>query len=61
HFRINVGTQDRDTSSTVSAVFALLLQNAGYDVEYNLMWNQPHIDADVEGAFEAWVNAICGE
>ncbi|MGN0806746.1 MAG: subtype B tannase [Candidatus Coproplasma sp.] len=59
YFRICVGTQDRDTSPTISAVFALLLQNAGYPVDYNLIWNQPHLDADIAGEFEAWVNDIC--
>lgn len=59
HFRINVGTQDSDTSPTVSAVLALLLKSKGVDTDYNLMWNLPHIDADFEGEFEDWVNSIC--
>lgn len=59
HFRICVGTQDRDTATTVSATLALFLQNQGIDAVYDLFWNQIHTDADLDGAFEAWVDSIC--
>lgn len=60
YFRICVGTQDSDTAPLVSGVFALLLEKAGYDVDYNLIWNMGHTDADYAGALEAWVDSICG-
>ena len=60
YFRITVGTTDPHTSPTVSAVLALLLQNAGVNVEYELMWNQIHTDADTANGFIDWVESICG-
>lgn len=59
HFRITVGTTDPHTSPSISAVFALLLQMSGVDVEYELMWNQLHTDADTATGFIEWVESIC--
>lgn len=60
HFRITVGTTDPHTSPSVSAIFALLLQMSGVDVEYELMWNQIHTDADTATGLIEWVDALCG-
>lgn len=59
HFRINVGSEDSDTSPLVSGIFAILLANAGIDVEYNLEWGFGHIDADYPEDFIDWVDSIC--
>ena len=59
YFRITAGTVDPHTSPTVSAILALLLENAGVNVEYKLMWNQIHTDADTENGFIDWVESIC--
>ncbi len=60
HFRITVGTTDPHTSPSASAIFALLLQMSGVDVEYELMWNQIHTDADTATGLIEWVDALCG-
>lgn len=61
HYRIRVGAQDADTAFTVSMVLALRLQNAGFDsVDYALVWDQPHCEADYPGEVCEWIRHICG-
>jgi acetyl esterase/lipase len=59
YFRINMGTQDADTSCTVSATLALLLQKKGIDAEFNLMWGWGHNDVDTPHGLADWVKSIC--
>ena len=62
HIRIRVGTQDADTSLSVSAVLALSLENkTGADVDYALVWDQPHGNADYDGELVRWIDKICKE
>ena len=60
HIRIRVGTEDGNTSLSVSAVLALALENkTDADVDYALVWAQPHGDADYEGELISWIDSIC--
>lgn len=59
HVRIRVGACDADTSFTVSMVLALKLANAGKDVDYALVWDQPHSEADYPGEICQWIDRIC--
>ncbi len=56
-YRIRVGASDADTSFTVSLALALKLAEEGYPVDYELVWEQPHAEADYSGEFCDW---ICG-
>ena len=58
HIRVCVGTQDSDTSPSISATLVLKLRSLGIDTEYNMIWGLGHTDADYADAFEAWVNSI---
>lgn len=60
HFRINVGARDADTAFTMSMTLALKLIAAGKNVEYNLVWDQPHCEADYPGDVCDWIDHICG-
>lgn len=58
HWRIRVGTNDRDTSLAISAILATRLENANYDVNFHLAWDRPHSgDYDLEQLF-AWIDSI---
>lgn len=60
HIRIRVGTEDGNTSLSVAAVLALVLEDkTDSDVDYALVWAQPHGDADYEGELISWINSIC--
>ena len=62
HYRIRVGASDADTSLSVSMVLAVKLANAGAgSVDYALVWDQPHSEADYPGEVCAWIDAICGD
>lgn len=62
HIRIRVGTQDADTSLSISAVLALSLENkTDADVDYALVWDQPHGNADYDGELVQWIDKICKE
>ena len=43
----------------VQLVVALMLKNAGHPVDYALMWDQPHSEADVPGGVREWIDGIC--
>ena len=61
HYRIRVGAGDADTSLSVSMTLALKLRNAGCgSVDYALVWDQPHSEADYPGEVLAWIDSICG-
>lgn len=61
HYRIRVGASDADTAFTVSMVLAVKLANAGHPVDYALVWDQPHSEADYPGEVLQWIDAICSE
>lgn len=62
HIRIRVGTQDGDTSLSTSAVLALSLENkTDADVDYALVWDQPHGNAGYDGELVQWIEKICKE
>ena len=58
HFRIRVGAQDADTAFTISMAFGLKLANSGTDVDYALVWDKPHCEADYPGEVCAWISSI---
>ena len=60
HFRIRVGGKDADTSTTISMALALKLQkyNCG-TVDYAIVWDQPHCDADYPDEICYWIHSIC--
>ena len=60
HYRIRVGASDADTSLSVAMTLALKLQNAECGtVDYALVWDQPHSEADYPGDVLAWIDSIC--
>ncbi len=60
HCRIRVGAQDADTATTISMALALKLVEAGRStVDYALVWDQPHCDADYPGEVCQWIHEIC--
>ncbi|MBR1711557.1 MAG: hypothetical protein IJ719_22490 [Clostridia bacterium] len=61
HYRIRVGASDADTSFTISMTLAIRLANAGYPVDYALVWDQPHSEADYPGEILQWIDRICKE
>ena len=62
HIRIRVGTRDGDTSLSTSAVLVLSLENkTDADVDYALVWDQPHGNADYDGELVQWIETICKE
>lgn len=60
HYRIRVGASDADTALSVAMTLALKLRNAGCgSVDYALVWDQPHSEADYPGDVLAWIDSIC--
>lgn len=59
YYRIRVGASDADTSLSVSMTLAVMLRNAGHPVDYALMWDQPHSEADYPGEVLDWIDSIC--
>lgn len=60
HYRIRVGASDADASLSVSMTLALKLQNAGCGtVDYAMVWDQPHSEADYPGEVCRWIDEIC--
>ena len=58
HWRIRVGTKDRDTSLAISAILAAKLENTGHDVDYFMPWDVPHSgDYDLDELF-TWIKSI---
>ncbi|MCD8321315.1 MAG: hypothetical protein LUC89_00325 [Oscillospiraceae bacterium] len=60
HYRINVGACDADTAFIVSMTLAVKLANLGKDVEYRLIWDKPHCEADYPFEVCDWIERICG-
>lgn len=60
HYRIRVGSRDADTSLTITMTLALRLMETGRtDVDYEIVWDEPHGRADYPGEVTAWVDRIC--
>lgn len=59
HYRIRVGACDADTSLSVGMTLALKLANADKDVDYALVWDKPHCEADYPGDVITWIEKIC--
>lgn len=61
HWRIRHGSFDRDTSLAIPTILALLLENNGFDVDFELPWGVPHSgDYDLESLF-MWIDKICAK
>ncbi len=58
-YRIRVGASDADTSFSISMTLALKLANAGKPVDYALVWDQPHSEADYAGEVCDWIESVC--
>ena len=58
YFRIRVGAQDADTAFTISMAFGLKLANDGIDVDYALVWDKPHCEADYPDEVCDWIEKI---
>lgn len=59
YYRIRVGAFDADTSWAVSMALALRLLETGKNVDYALVWDQPHGQADYPGEVCEWIEQIC--
>lgn len=58
HWRIRVGTADRDTSHAISAILATKLTMLGKNVDYATPWGVPHSgDYDLDELFQ-WADSI---
>ncbi len=60
-FRIRTGTYDADTAFTISMALALKLIESGKNVDYALVWDKPHCEADYSGELCDWIERICTE
>ncbi|WP_373214583.1 hypothetical protein [Ruminococcus sp. 5_1_39BFAA] len=58
-YRIRVGASDADTSLSVSMTLALKIAAAGKKVDYQMVWDQPHCEADYPGEVIEWIEKIC--
>ncbi|MCC8181490.1 MAG: hypothetical protein LIO45_00690 [Clostridiales bacterium] len=59
HYRINVGACDADTAFIISMSLAVKLANLGKDVEYHLIWDKPHCEADYPFEVCDWIERLC--
>ena len=58
HWRIRVGTKDRDTSHAIAAILTAKLRNSGKNVDLAMPWGVPHSgDYDLDELF-AWMDGI---
>ncbi|WP_371100827.1 subtype B tannase [Streptomyces sp. PU_AKi4] len=60
HWWIRLGTNDSDTSLTVSANLAAALDNIGDDVNHEYYWDQGHATNTDPGDFITWVAKVTG-
>ncbi|MBQ8519232.1 MAG: prolyl oligopeptidase family serine peptidase [Agathobacter sp.] len=56
--RIRVGASDADTSLSVSMTLALKLSEYGMPVDYQLVWDKPHCEADYTGDVIEWIESL---
>ena len=58
HWRIRVGTADRDTSHAIAVIRAGKLANSGKSVDLAMPWQVPHSgDYDLDELF-AWMDNV---
>lgn len=58
HWRIRMGTEDRDVGFATPAILALMLQKTGCQVDYALTWKERHGgDFDLPELFQ-WIDAV---
>jgi acetyl esterase/lipase len=58
HWRFRMGTADRDVGFATPAILALTLEKLGCQVDYALVWNQPHGgDFDLPELFQ-WIDTV---
>ena len=58
HWRIRVGTKDRDTSHAIAAILAAKLHNSGKNVDMAMPWGVLHSgDYDLDELF-AWMDSV---
>lgn len=60
HFwHIRYGTIDNNTSLAIEVILATVLENQGYDVDFELAWDRPHMgDYDLKELFD-WMDSVC--
>ena len=56
--RIRVGACDADTSLSVGMTLALRLAQSGMPVDYQLVWDKPHCEADYPGEVIEWIEGL---
>ena len=62
HWRIRVGTKDRDTSHAIAAILAAKLQNSGKNVDMAMPWGVPHSgDYDLDELFAGMDGIVKGK
>jgi len=58
YWRIRQGTKDRDVGFATPTILAIKLQNSGADVDFSLVWDEPHGgNYDLPELF-AWIDGI---
>lgn len=58
-WHIRYGTIDNNTSFAIEVIVATLLKNKGYEVDFELAWNRPHMgDYDLGELFD-WMDKVC--
>lgn len=58
HWRIRHGTKDKDTGLAISVLLAILLENKGFEVDFELPWEITHSgDYDLDELFQ-WMESI---
>lgn len=56
-WHIRYGTIDNNTSLAIEIIMACSLQNKGYEVDFKLAWDRPHMgDYDLEELFD-WIDS----
>ncbi|WP_308554883.1 subtype B tannase [uncultured Lactobacillus sp.] len=61
YWRIRHGASDRDTSFAIPIILATLLQNKGYQVDFEIPWGTPHSgDYDLRDLF-TWIDRVCAK
>lgn len=59
YYRIRVGACDADTAFIVSMTLAVRLANHDKNVDYKLIWDKPHCEADYPFEVCDWIEQIC--
>ena len=58
YWHIRYGTIDNNTSLAIEVIIATILKNKGYEVDFQLAWDRPHMgDYDLDELFD-WIEKI---